>query len=300
MAILDESIKPKFHMVRGIYGTGNDRQDAIKKYEYIPDGGMNDIIKQWQDAQPDRKLEFASPSTITRCPRSIWLELHGVEHTEAQTWALKQRMLLGRLFENQFAEELQFAGKLLYHWKDDPGEAVEKFKYGNPGDATYFEGVPDYLINLDSRALISDAKTSRSDSFGYAPILAAELFTDGGWYKYRMQLTGYYILCHANPAWFTEHKLPLPVGNHLFSYALDDGVVRREVEWVPSQDDINKFLTYTKRFNAALNAIECPACTCDEGFDGFDIKFCKYGVKPEGSKIATSCCSDSLIAKATV
>ena len=131
MAVLDESIKPKFHMVRAIYGFGKDRQQAIDNYNFIPDGGMNAVIKQWQDKQPDRELAFASPSAMTRCPRSIWLELKGVPFTEEVTWALKQRLLLGRLFENQFAEELDDAGMLLYHWKDDPGTPVDKFQYGN-------------------------------------------------------------------------------------------------------------------------------------------------------------------------
>ena len=297
MAVLDESVKPKFHQVRSIYGFGRDRADAQERYNHIPDGGMNAVIKQWQDKQPDRELEFASPSAMTRCPRSIWLELHGVKPTQETTWALKQRLLLGRLFENQFAEELEDAGMLLKHWKDDPGVTVEKFRYGNPGDPTYFEGVPDYLTRLeDGKVYISDAKTSRGDSFGYLPINEFELFTDGGWYKNRMQLTGYYILCHANADKMKAMGLPLPEGCHLFSYALDDGVVRREARWIPSQNDIDKFLEYTRRFNAALKATEAPACTCGETPDGFEIKFCKYGVKATpDAKICSSCCDESLI-----
>lgn len=296
MAVLDESIKPKFHMVRSIYGFGADRSQAQERYNFIPDGGMNAVIKQWQDKQPDRELEYSSPSAVTRCPRSIWLEINGVKHTQETTWALKQRLLLGRLFENQFAEELDDAGMLLKHWKDDPGVTVEKFKYGNPGDPTYFEGVPDYLTRLeDGKVYISDAKTSRGDSFGYLPTNEFELFTDGGWFKNRMQLTGYYILCHANADKMAAMGLPLPEGCHLFSYALDDGVVRREARWIPSQNDIDKFLNYVRRFNAALKATEAPDCTCGETPDGFEIKFCKYSIKPEGSKIGTSCCSDNLI-----
>lgn len=296
MAVLDETIKPKFHMVRAIYGFGKDRQQAIDNYNFIPDGGMNAVIKQWQDKQPDRELAFASPSAMTRCPRSIWLELKGVPFTEEVTWALKQRLLLGRLFENQFAEELDDAGMLLYHWKDDPGTPVDKFQYGNPGDPTYFEGVPDYLTKLeDGKVYISDAKTSRGDSFGYLPVNEFELFTDGGWYKNRMQLTGYYILCHANPEKMAALGLPMPEGCHLFSYALDDGIVRREARWVPTQADIDKFLEYTRRFNLAMIATTAPDCTCGETPDGFEIKFCKYGVKPENSKVCTSCCDDNLI-----
>lgn len=296
MAILQKTgNEPKSHQVRSIFGHGRDRNEAIERYTYLPNNGMNDVIKKWQDLQPERELVAASPSQITLCQRSVWLTVHGVPPTDVKTWALKQRLLLGRLFENQFADELESAGMLLKHWKDDPGVVVEKFKYGKPGDPTYFEGVPDYLTSIDGKVYISDAKTSRGDSFGYVPINDFEIFTDGGWYNYKMQLTGYYILCHANKTWFEVNKLPLPEGCHLFSYALDDGLVRREIKWIPTQADVDKFLDYTRRFNAAMTATECPACTCGESIDGFEIKFCRFGIKQEGAKISESCCSDNLI-----
>lgn len=301
MAILPKTDK-KFHQVRSIFGHGDTRQTAIERYSYIPNGGMNDVIKQWHEKQQDRPFVAASPSQISLCPRVVWLKKHGVAPLQTQTWALKQRLLLGRLFENQFADELAEAGMLLHHWKDDPGIVVPKFTYGNPGDPTYFEGVPDYLVQLKDTihgdvVAISDAKTSRSDSYGYVPINDMEIWTDGGWYKNRMQLTGYYILCHspAGQAWFKANNLPLPTHCHLFNYALDDGVVRREVLWQPTQADIDEFLRYTRRFNHAFNATVCPECTCGESLEGFAIKFCDYGVKADGAKICESCCDDSLI-----
>ena len=294
MAILVEENK-KFHQVRSIFGTGKDRQDSIKRYNYIPTGGMNDVIKAYQDKQTDRPFVAASPSQATLCQRAVWLKKNGVPRTEEMTWALKQRLLLGRLFENQFAEEMADAGILLHHWKDDPGVEIEKFTYGEPGSPTYFEGVPDYLAMINGKVAISDAKTSRSDAFGYVPIDDFEIFTDGGWFKNRMQLTGYYILCHANPDKMAALGLPMPEACHLLSYALDDGVVRREVLWTPTQADIDKFLQYVRRFNAALKAEQCPDCTCDESLGGFAIKFCDYGVKEPGDKIAKRCCDDNLI-----
>jgi hypothetical protein len=300
MAILPKSEGAKFYQVRSIFGQGRDRQEAMKRYNHIPEGGMNKVIEDWHAKQADRELVAASPSQIATCPRTVWLTLHDVPRIDEMTWALKQRLLLGRLFENQFAEELADADLLLHHWKDDPGMEVEKFSYGKKGDATYFEGVPDYLTKIDGTVYISDAKTSRSDAFGYVPINDFEIWTDGGWYKNRMQLIGYYILCHANKAKMEAMGFPLHQGCQLFSYALDDGVVRREVKWVPTQDDINKFLEYTIRFNKAMNATECPACTCGESLGGFEIKFCKYGVKADGAKIAESCCDDNLITLAKV
>lgn len=295
MGKVDDSIKPKFHQVRSIFGFGDNRDAAKERYEYIPDGGMNKVIEAWHAKQPERKLEFASPSQITKCPRAIWLEVHGVDKINTSTWALKQRLLLGRLFENQFAEELADAGLLLHHWKDDPGVEVDKFSYGEKGSPTYFEGVPDYLTKIDSAVCISDAKTSRSDSFGYTPINEMEIWTDGGWFKNRMQLVGYYMLCHANPEKMKALGLPMPERCHLFTYALDDGVVRREFTFVPTQKDIDFFLECTRRFNAALTAKECPDCTCDQTPGQFEVKFCPYGVMADGAKVALECCSDNLI-----
>jgi len=50
----------------------------------------------------------------------------------------------------------------------------------------------------------------------------------------------------------------------------------------------------TKRFNRALASETIPDCTCKESYDGFDVKFCDYGIKEEGSKIAENCCSVDL------
>ena len=141
---------------------------------------------------------------------------------------------------------------------------------------------------------ISDAKTSRSDSFGYLPV-GNDIWTDWGYYKYRMQLTGYYLLAHKNKDWFKAKKLPLPTHLHLFTYALDDGIVRREMLWQPTKEDIDNVVKYTKRFNQALVAKEMPDCTCTDSYDNFEVKFCRYGVKVGGSKVAETCCADSLI-----
>ena len=284
--------KPKssFKVVRMIYGTGDN---AKEKYSYIPDGGMNEVIKEWHALQPDREVTGATPSSITRCPRVVWLEKHGVESTNEMTWAVKQRLLLGRILENMFAIQLKSKGMLLYHWQDDPGVEVQRFEWGTGDD--HIDGVPDYLMQLGEDVVISDAKTSRSDSFGYVEIDAPAIWEDWGWYKYRLQLTAYFMLCHASKEWFTENDLPLPTKCHLFSYALDDGVVRREILWQPSKADMETVVKYARRFNKAFAVKDCPPCYCAESFDQFDVKFCKYGIKDGDSKIATTCCSDSLI-----
>ena len=168
------------------------------------------------------------------------------------------------------------------------------FKMGS-GD-TYIDGVPDYLVNLPQDIVaISDAKTSRSDSFGYVGFTEEEIFEEWGWFKYRMQLTAYFRLCHANKDWFESNKLPLPTHCHLFSYALDDGIVRREVLWEPTEQDYKDMDYYVTRFNNAVDSKTMPPCTCKETFDQFDVKFCKYGVREEGKKIAETCCADELI-----
>lgn len=282
-----------FVYVRAIYGKG---PQAKERYEYIPQGGMNQVIKDWQAKQPEHPRNVASPSTLLTCPRVVWLLNKGVAPINEMTWAVKQRMLLGRLFENQFAVQLDDQGMLLKHWKDDPGMEVEKFKMGS--DNTLMQGVPDYLVRLthnnEEIVAVSDAKTSRSDSFGYIGI-DEEAFEDGGWYKYRIQITAYFMLCHKNKDWFIANNLPLPTHCHLFSYALDDGVVRRDIIWQPTTNDVQTVLDMTKRYNEAVNSPTLPPCTCAESKDGFDVKFCKFGVVEQGSKIAEKCCDDALI-----
>lgn len=284
----------KFVWVRSIFGKG---PDASKRYHYIPDGGMNGVIKSWQDKQPERELGTATPSSVMTCPRSLWLQMKGVEPTTEKTWALKQRMLLGRLFENQFADMLSDEGLLLKHWKDDPG--VEPFKFRMGEDDDELVGTPDYVVRLTHEGkeivAISDAKTSRSDSFGYVPIEDDEIWEDGGWYKNKIQLTAYYMLCHQNKEWFLANNIPLPTHCHLFSYALDDGVVRREVVWQPTQEDMQTVLDCTVRFNRALKSEIIPDCTCAESKGEFEVKFCRYGIVEQGKKVAESCCDESLI-----
>lgn len=296
MGQIVETEKKEFKWVRSIFGEG---PDAAKRYHFIPEGGMNEVIKNWHAKQDAREYETASPSRITTCPRVIWLKRNKVPAINDIGWGIKQRLLLGRAFENQFAKVLDDANLLLHHWRDEPDEAQQdKFTLGE--GETYLEGTPDYLLKLNQVA-VSDAKTSRSDSFGYVPIEQPDIWDDWGWYKYKLQLTGYYMLCHANKDWFTEHKLPLPEVCHLFSYALDDGIVRRDLTWTPDPHDIAEVERYTKRFNAAVKATEPPECTCDEMPGAFDVKFCDYGViernektgKP--NKIATHCCGDELL-----
>lgn len=285
----------KFRMVRSIFGQGRDVQEAKDKYNFIPSGGMNDVIKAWHEKQPERDISGATPSGLTKCPRAVWLENHNVPHTSDMTWAVKQRLLLGRNFENMFAEQLNDAGMLLFHWKDDPGVVVDRFETGE--GINHMSGVPDYLLKLqDGLVVVSDAKTARSDSFGYVPIHDAEVWTNWGYYKYRIQLTAYYMLCHANEDWFIKQGLTLPQACHMFVFALDDGVVRRELTWTPSTADTLRVESYVNRYNLALTAETPPACTCLETFDQFEMKFCQFGVKEKPSdKVNSSCCSDNLI-----
>lgn len=282
----------EFVWVRSIFGKGSN---AKKQYSYIPSKGMNEVIKNWQDKQPEREFSCATPSRLTQCPRSIWLQVHNVPRTEDQTWAVKQRMMLGRQLEDMFAMQADDEGILIKHWKDNPDDVVDKFVSGE--GVTRLEGVPDYLLDLSGKATVSDAKTSRSDSFGYVPMGVPEIWEDGGWKKYKIQVEAYFKLMIDNKQLLEDMGLPVPEQCHLFSYALDDGVVRREIIWTPSRKDLDLVTYYTERFNKAMVAKTAPDCTCDEG-DGFEMKFCPYGIKEEGDKVASRCCDDDLIIEA--
>lgn len=279
-----------FVWVRSIYGKG---ADASQRYHYIPEGGMNKVLADWHSKQPERPYTCATPSRMMQCPRAVWLHNHGVERLNTMGWGTAQRMMLGRQLEDLFAKQLRDEGILAFHWKDNDGDVVDKFSMGTGDDR--LEGVPDYLLNLDLPT-ISDAKTSRSDSFGYTPITMPEIWEDYQWYKYKVQVDGYYMLCLNNVDWFTAEGLPLPEQCHLFSYALDDGIVRREFTWKTTEEDMENVRFYVRRFNQAITASDMPDCTCKESLGGGEVKFCPYGTYDKSTdKVCSDCCSDDLI-----
>lgn len=274
----------EFKWVRSIYGKGDN---AIAQYNHIPDGGMNEVLKSWHEKQEEREFSCATPSRLTQCPKSAWLQFNNVPRTNDMGWGQKQRMMLGRQLEDMFAMQLQDEGKLIYHWQDHPGQQVETLQSGE-GDSL-LRGVPDYILKLDNKITVSDAKTSRSDSFGYVP-LGEEIWKDWGWYKYRVQVNAYFKLCLDNAEELWKLGITPPEQCHLFSYALDDGIVRREYTWTPSVSELEMVEYLTKRFNQAIRAENAPQCTCQESFDQFEVKFCPYAVKASNSKVGTSCC----------
>jgi hypothetical protein len=264
---------------------------------YISDGLINDTIRDWQAKQPDRVQTVASPSTLKECPRVVWLKKHGYEPTNKLGWGKKQRFMLGRITENMIARQLDDEGHLLWHWKDDYAGESDKFTHGEGLDR--LEGTPDLLIKLGDKVAISDSKTSRGDSFKYVPIEEDEIWEDPFWYKNKLQLTAYFMLAHWNKEWFERPEntanawtpLPLPEVCHLFSYALDDGIVRRELSWTPTNKDVAEVKRLVRRWNSAYQSETMPECTCEE--DG-SVIFCAYGIMPEGKNICTSCCDIKL------
>lgn len=270
---------------------------------HIPSGGMTDVIAGWHNKQPPREQSVASPSTLTECPRVVWYKKHKVAYTNDMGWGTKQRLMLGRAFENIIAGQLKDQGKLLWHWKDDVKD--ESVKFGMGEGLTRVMGTPDLLIKLDGRVLISDAKTSRADSFAYVP-LNEDVWKDELWYKYKLQVECYYLLCLKNPKWFEaptdgnggrdhRHKnLPLPEACHLFSYALDDGVVKREFTWTSTKETAEEILAYARRWNTAYQSETIPECKCTET----GTKFCPYAYEftttRTGYKLGTKCCANNL------
>lgn len=257
---------------------------------FIPDGPMNESIKQWHEKQAPRTQTAASPSSMTECPRVVWLRHNKhVKPFIPLGWGKAQRLLLGRNFENMIATQLKQSGELLYHWADNfEGESV-KFEMGD-GDKK-ITGTPDLLLRLGDTVAISDAKTSTAKSFSYVPTTVDEVFKDHLWFKYKMQLEAYFMLCHKNKQWFKKNGLLLPEVCHLFSYSLDDGIVRREFTWKPTQKSIAQVLYYVTRWNRAYRSETMPDCVCEKEDQ---VKFCYYVTKQKttrtGSKIGTTCC----------
>lgn len=279
------------------------------KYEwggFIPDGAINKAIASWQDKQPEREQDCASPSSLLDCPRVVWLKKQAVAPKFSLGWGKKQRFMLGRQLENMIAKQLDDEELLIYHWADNYFGESDKFAHGEGLDR--IEGTPDLLLKVDGKVAISDSKTSRADSFFYVPTSLDEIWDDPYWYKYKLQLTAYYLLCLWNKDWFSLHRelmgepmLPLPEACHLFSYALDDGIVRREFTWTPSKADAAEVLKLTRRWNSAYQSPIMPNCTCIEE-DG--VKFCYYTTEQEttkkGAKLGVKCCDINVKEKANV
>lgn len=259
--------------------------------DYIPSGVTNTAIADWHRKQPPRVQTCASPSTLLDCPRVVWLRRHEVPFTNVMGWGKAQRLLLGRNFEDFVAKQLKEAGVLLHHWADNPGDVVDKFAHGEGLDK--LTGVGDLLLQIGDKVAMSDAKTSRADSFLYVPIDPEEIFKDYFWYKYKIQVTAYYMLAHWNKDWFEKNKLPLPEICHLFSFALDDGVVRRDFTWEPTRTDADEVVRLTRRWNKAYNSPAMPECLCEE-HEGKGVIFCPFGIMPTGSNVCTSCCDEKL------
>lgn len=281
---------------------------------YIPDGIINSAIASWQAKQPEREQTNATPSSLTDCPRVVWLKYRKkIPPSEPMSWAKKQRNMLGRITENTIASQLRDEGILLYHWKDDT--AGESIRFAHGEGLTKIDGTPDLLIKTPVGVAISDSKTSRGDSFNYVPINDKDIWKDHLWYKYYLQLTAYYMLCHWNKDWFKIKRdvkdmpdtaysddLPLPAFCHLFSYALDDGIVRRETKpWKPTKQDMVAVNFYTRRWNQAYASETIPVCTCiqDDPENLASVKFCYYAQEFEftksGYKLGTKCCGDDLL-----
>jgi hypothetical protein len=109
-----------------------------------------------------------------------------------------------------------------------------------------------------TNVLISDSKTSRADSFAYVP-LDKSVWDDELWYHYKLQVEAYFMLCRKNADWFKANNLELPQACHLLSYAADDGIVKREFTWLPSQQVASEVLHYANRWNKAYASETMPA-----------------------------------------
>lgn len=262
---------------------------------YIPDGMINDAISKWHANKPDREQDCATPSTLLDCPRVVWLKYKKkVPPKINMGWGKQQRNMLGRQLEQLIAEQLRESGNLIYHWRD--GHNDESVKFEMSEGFSRICGTPDLLLKLpDGRVAISDAKTSMGKSFGYISTEADEAFEDYFWYRYKLQVETYYMLSHKNKDWFKD--LPLPEVCHLFSYALDDGINRREFIWKSTQDTASQIIYYANRWNQAYASETMPECTCEK-FEGAPKKFCYYVTEQEttrtGAKIGVKCCDEDL------
>jgi len=273
----------KLQWVRSIYG---DSTNGKQWHSFIPSGGVNDLLASWHSKQEERGYNICSPSKLYICPRVVWLATHGVPSTKKMGWGKRQRLLLGKAIENLIAQQMDDEGVLLYHWKDD---------FDLAGDSTliseepYIEGTPDILFNMDGVVTLSDSKSARSDGMGYQPTTFEEWVKDPYNYKYFVQINAYYYLMHVNRT-LLEDMMPMPEQCHVFVFALDDGIVRRDFTWKPTRENLLEVERLAEQYAKALASPVMPPCKCKQmGL----VKFCDYGTG--GKVVATDCCSDNLI-----
>lgn len=259
---------------------------------YISDGTANAAIAAYHLKRPERVQDCATPSSLTECPRVVWMRYtRSMKPTNVMGWGKQQRNMAGRMFEKLIASQYAEAGQLLHHWQDEEAGQSEPFVGGE--GLTKLKGTPDLLLRL-VKVVISDSKTARGDGFAYVPLNMTDAWQDPLWNKNRIQLNGYYALAHANKEWFKKALLPLPEACHLFSYALDDGVVRREFMWEPTTTDLQEVKNYTQRWNIAYASTIMPDCVCileDK------VKFCpmayEFITTKSGYKLGSKCCNES-------
>ncbi len=269
------------------------------KYYYENTNHIDDlfiyrVFNKWLSERPKKEFEKISPSQIGHCARCMFYALKGIPQSTPPGLGTMATFEVGRWSESAFGQVFRDEGVLVHHFEDGKGGKNAPFAYKN------LKGTPDFLLRLDGDLYVVDAKTQRSDSFGWTGTSQKELMESKK--EYWAQTLAYVYLLRNNAERLIKDfgvtaEEVAKLRGLIFFYSKDDGVVKREllVDATPGQLDwVEERTNYLWGF---VERNQLPPCECE----GWLVQYCNYGnpATREANKqkkvVNTECCDPSYI-----
>ena len=270
--------------------------DAVytKNSNHIDNIAIAPIFNDWLEKRPPKKFELISPSQIGHCARCMFFKLKGVPETTPPGLGTLATFEVGRWAEMAFGTVFKDQKVLIHHFLDgDKDPKNQPFAYKN------IKGTPDFLLLINGVLYVVDAKTQRSDSFGWTGTTQDELRDSKK--EYWAQTLTYILLLRKNADRLikqfgvTKEQVDNLQGL-IFFFSKDDGVVKRELLVNPSPEQLQWVETRADWMWEFVKNDELPPCECE----GWLIQYCNYGdintreTNKQKKIVNTSCCSEAL------
>lgn len=262
---------------------------------HIDDLFVHSIFCEWLKSRPPKKFEKISPSMIGHCARCMFYALKEVPQTTPPGLGNLATFEVGRWSEEAFGKVFKDQKVLVHHFRDDTIKGKDaQFAAGN------MKGKPDFLLLLDNNLYVVDAKTQRSDSFGWTGTTQDELRESKK--EYWAQTLAYIWLLRKNADRLVKDfgVTPEQVANLkglVFFYSKDDGVVKRELLIDPTKGQLDWVEERANYLWGFIERNELPPCECE----GWLIQYCNYGnpltreTNKQGKIVNTECCDPSYV-----
>lgn len=262
---------------------------------HIDNTVINPIFKDWLMTRPDKTYELVSPSSIGKCARCMFYHLKGVKQTTPPGVGSLATFEVGRFTEQAFGKVFADTKHLIHHFQDgDDDPKNQPFTY------KHVKGTPDFLLLIDGRVWVADAKTQRSDSFGWTGPSPQELIDDKK--EYWAQTLTYIWLLRNNAKRLKEQygltdEQIANIGGIVFFQSKDDGIVKREMILSPTDEQLKWVEDRSEFIWGFVERNELPPCECE----GWLIGYCGFGnphtqTTSSTKKIINSeCCDPSYV-----